>query len=200
MPTNRYANRRLVHVVPFTGSTIKYGFQTNVDADVSTALGHTAVAGAYPSGLVIGANAPKPARASRILATGSESSFISAANIAAARTAGWTVGKSRVRVGGSTARSKLVYITFEGNKLAWRMPTGTYTRLSAEERTALGIVDGTADALDLVFGVSYPELPRVGKRSVGTDGADLVSTFCDPASLDDLPAGFTSLKASRSTV
>ena len=200
MPTNVYGNRDLVHVVPFTGSTIKYGFMTNVDAGTRTALGHTAVTGAYPAGLVIGANAPKPARASKQSATGTESSFISATSITTARAAGWRVRPGKLRIGSSGLKSKTVYVTVDGNKIAWKMPTRLYTRLGADDRTALGILDASSNDLDLVFGVSYPTIPRVGKTEFGTDGTDTLTTFCDPDSLDNLPAGWASVRASRQSI
>lgn len=199
MATNVYRDRDLVYVTPFANSTIKYGFMTNVDAGTQAILGHVGVTGTYPVGLVIGANAPKPGRASKETATGTESSFIDAGAVAEARAAGWKIRPGKIRVSGSSTRSKTVYVLHEANKLAWRMPARLYAKITEAERTALGIKDGTNTDLDLVFGVRYPQLPRVGKKTFGTDGTDTLSTFVDPSKLDSLPAGWGSLKASRVT-
>lgn len=194
---DRYGARSLVWVVPFTGSTIKYGFQTNADSTTQTALGHTAITGAYPTALVIGANAPKPPRASRTRTTGTDTSYCSAGAVTTARAAGWRVSAGKVRNGTSSARSRTVYVTVEGNKIAWKMPLVTYTNIGAD-KTALGILDATASDLDLVFGVAYPKLPRVGIfKASGTDGGNKISTFCDPDALDSLPAGWTPVRASQ---
>lgn len=194
MATQIYGERDLVYVIPFTSATVKYGFLTNVDAAAKTALGHVAVTGAYPSGLVIGANAPTPPRAKRTTATGTESSYISAGSIANAKTAGWKVSAGKVRTGTSSGKSKTVKVTFEGNELAWKMPNFLYTKISAD-LAGLGILDAASTDLDLVFGVRYPKLPRVAKVDSGT--GNRYTTYCDPDALDSLPAGWTTVRASQ---
>lgn len=194
MATQIYGTRDLVYVTPFSGSTTKYGFLTNVDAAAKTALGHTAVPGDYPSGLVIGANAPKPPRAKRVTANGIESSFISTGSIATAKGAGWKVSAGKVRTGASSAKAKTVKVTFEGNELAWKMPNYLYSKITAD-LAGLGILDASSTDLDLVFGARYPKLPRVAKID-GTTG-NRYTTFCDPDALDNLPAGWTTVRASQ---
>jgi hypothetical protein len=193
-----YGKRTLVWVIPFTGSTLKYGFKTNADGAAQTVLGHTVVdlAAAMPTGLVIGANAPKPPRAVRKRTTGSESSYCAAGNIDDAKAAGWSVSPGRVRRGSSSTLSKTVYVLHEGNKLAWKMPLWAYNRISTDF-AGLGIVDATAAAKDLVFGVSYPVLPRVKKMILNGTTFSSSSTFCDPSKLDALPAGWATTKASE---
>ncbi|MBF2025612.1 MAG: hypothetical protein IGS48_02435 [Oscillatoriales cyanobacterium C42_A2020_001] len=194
---NPYGPRTLVWVTPFTGSTIKFGFMTNADGATQTALGHVPIAGAYPSALVIGANAPKPPRASRLRATGVESSFVDAEAIATARAADWKISAGKQRNGASSAKSKTVYIVHETNKIAWKMPTFLHTKISTD-LTALGIAAATATDLDLIFGVRYPKLPRVAKINVPTTGAaSRYTTYCDPSKLDNLPAGWTTVRASQ---
>jgi hypothetical protein len=191
-----YGTRTLVHVVPYTSSTIKYGFFTNADGSTQTALGHTAITGAYPTGLVLGANAPKPGRATRFRATGVESSFVSATARTTAVAAGWKVSPGRVRNGASSTKSKTVYVTVESNKIAWKMPQFLYAKISTD-MAALGILDATSADLDLVFGARYPRLPRVGKIEVPQSGApSKLTTFCDPDALDTLPEGWTTVRAS----
>lgn len=184
-----YGKQRLVSVVPYTGSTLKYGFRTNVDAAVSTALGHAAVTitdGSYPTGFCLGANYPKPARASRKRTTGYQSSWCDAGSRAAARTAGWTVGPARVKRANDTTRTKCVYITFEGNKFGWRMPIALHTKISAD-LADLGILEATAGDKDIAFGVSIPRFPKVSKAN-DTNG-EVYTTFCDPEALDLAAAG-----------
>lgn len=193
MPANIYGKRELVWVTPFTGSTIKYGFMTNADAGTKTALAHVEVTGAMPTGLVIGANAPKPPRAMRQTATGTESSFCDAEGVDAARTAGWRISRGKIRIGSSGAKSKTVYVTHEGNKLAWKMPTFLHTNITAD-LAGLGIALATSSDKDLVFGARFPVLPRVGKISATFNK---YTTFCDPSKLDSLPAGWSSVRASQ---
>jgi len=193
---DKYASRELVWVNPFAGSTIKYGFLTNADAGVKGALGHVEVTGAYPDGLVIGANAPKPPRASRLRATGTESSYCDADAVATARAAGWRVSPGKVRIGSSKKKSKTVYVTYTGGiKYAWNMPNDTYAKIGAD-LAALGIQLATSADEDLVFGARYPRVPRVIKPIFGTDTVDNVSTFCDPQKLDSLPEGWSTARAS----
>jgi hypothetical protein len=194
MPTNIYGPRELVWVKPFTGATVKYGFLTNVDEAVNVILGHTAVTAAYPVGLVIGANAPKPPRAKKRFTTGVESSYCDAAAAALARADGWKISAGKIRLGSSGAKSKTVYVVHETNKIAWKMPSYLYTKLTAADLTGLGIKTAVAADKDLIFGVRYPQLPRVTKFDAAADSS--YSTFCDPAKLESLPTGWVTAKAS----
>lgn len=195
----RYDDRRLVAVNPFAASTIFYGFLTNVDPSVSAALGHLDITGTYPLGLVIGANAPKPPRASRERPTGVESSFVDSTVISAARAAGWKIRSGKIRLGSSSIKSKTVYVSDGTVKYAWNMPLTTYNRVGAV-RADLGIIDATPADDDLVFGASYPKMPRVATKEFGTGGVDIISTFCDPQKLNALPAGWFSVRASQSRI
>lgn len=200
MPTKIYGSRTLVYVAPFTGSAIKYGFLTGVDSGTQTALGHTVVTGAYPPGLVIGANAPKPPRARRKTLTATESSFCNPAQIAAARAAGWQVSAGKVRVGSASTKSVVCYITYEGNKIAWRMPRYTRGLISGADFTGLGITEATRADEDLVYGVRYPQVPRVSKIVAVGAGQSTVTTFCDPSKLESLPEGWITIRASKDKV
>ena len=198
-----YGARKLAWVPPFTGSTIKYGFMTNAAAAVSTALGHTIIApgAAKPTGLVVGANAPKPWKVTRLRADGSDSSFVAPASIATAIAAGYKVtSRGKVRVGSASARSRAVYVLYEGNKLAWRMPNYSFSRIPAADLTALGVLPATSTDLDMVFGASYPALPRVAATLGTAPNLVRVSTFCDPDALDALPTGWAPVKASTEYV
>lgn len=186
----RYNSRDLVWVTPFTGSDIKYGFRTNVDDAVRSILGHVPVEGAFPVGLVIGANSPKPPRASRRRAAGYQSSFCSASAVVAARENGFSVRPGRSRSGRVSRLSATVYVTVEGNKLAWNMPIALYSRILDDDLAGLGIRLATPADDDLIFGVSYPRRPRATRIEQGTDGQDVISTFVDPSNLNNLPDGW----------
>jgi hypothetical protein len=195
---NVYGTRTLVWVTPFTGSTIKYGFYTNADSSTQTALGHNVILAAKPTGLVLGANAPKPAKATRQRASGSDSSFCDVGAFTSAKAAGWKIRPGRIRIGSSSVKSKLVYVLHEGNKIAWKMPQTLYSRITAGDRTALGILDGVAADKDYCYGVRYPSLPRVGQQTFPTVGAgSRLTTFCDPSKLNNLPTGWVTVKASE---
>ncbi|MGB3492806.1 MAG: hypothetical protein WBA57_08760 [Elainellaceae cyanobacterium] len=189
--------RDLVHVPVFAnnnGNNVAtgalYGFMTNIDAADRATLGQTAVDGAYPAGLIIGANAPKPPRASRIRATGTTSSYYDLANEAAIRTAGWRTGsRGRIRTRNVTARSRTVFVTVGLIKYAWQIPNDTFTQLGGDA-AALGVEEPDAGDNDLVFGASYPKPPRAAQTIFGDDGTDTYSTFIDPAAVDNLPAGW----------
>ncbi|MGJ3253695.1 MAG: hypothetical protein ACFE0J_21550 [Elainellaceae cyanobacterium] len=121
----RRDSKRVVYV-PMTNLGINYGFLTNIDDGDSGILGQVAVTGNYPDNFVLGANAPKPPRASRIRITGSTTSFIAPAQITTARAAGWRlVKRTRTRAGANTLRSTAVYINLAGIKYAWNIPDDT---------------------------------------------------------------------------
>jgi hypothetical protein len=178
----RYDDRRPVSVTPFQGSTLRYGFMTNIDAAQSTQLGHQAVTGTV-QGIVFGANSPKPARASRRFATGVVSSFINAGTIATARGQGWRVGKGRLRRGGSTLKASRVYVTFQTIRYAWELPNDVAAKIG--NLGQLGIQSSTAADTNLVFGAQRPKPPRATR----VVGEDRVSTFFDPSRT--LPAGWS---------
>ena len=196
-----YAERTLAWVPPFTGSTIKYGFLTNMSEADSTTLGHTRLAPgeAKPTGLVIGANAPKPWRATRIRADGSESSFIAPAAVAAALGLKWKItSRGKIRLGTQSARSKSVYVKHQGNSIAWRMPNYVFSKIPTAELTALGIILATATDQDLCFGCSYPRLPRAASLVGTAPNQDRISTFYDPSK--PLPDNWFPVKASTEYV
>ncbi|MFE4108566.1 hypothetical protein [Almyronema epifaneia] len=184
---SKYGKRRLVWVIPFNGSPVRYGFLTNIDQAQGTQLGQTAIGGTVPQGYVFGANSPKPARASKAFASGTVSSFVNAGNIASARQQGWRVGKARLRRGGSRKKSSVVYVTLGGVNYAWTMPNDTKTKIGGD-LAALGIKTTTGQETNLVFGASNPTPPKAYK-TVGTGSSiNLISTFYDPQR--SLPAGW----------
>ena len=169
---------------------VLYGFKTNIDAADRATLGQTAVDAAYPAGLVIGANAPKPPRASRLRVTGTTSSYYDQGIAAAIRAAGWRTGsRGRIRTRNITARTRTVYVALGPTKYAWQIPVDTFARIGGDA-AAMGIEIADANDNDLVFGASHPKPPRAALTVFGNDGTDTFSTFIDPAAADNLPEGW----------
>ncbi|NJR63778.1 MAG: hypothetical protein HC769_36445 [Cyanobacteria bacterium CRU_2_1] len=182
------ASRTKVYVKPSSRSNFLYGFSTSLDTGDQSVLGQIVVS-TGTSGVVFGANSPKPARMRKTRDTGrSNSSYVDAGSRSTASTAGWRLVK-RARARGAGGRlSKTVYVKMAIGGLnvqyAWNMPLELYNAL-ASERAALGIKDvsSTEDRFDLVFGCN-PKPPRAYKQS----GDRIMSTFVDPDA--SLPAGW----------
>ena len=191
--SNKYNKRTLVQVNPFVNSGILYGFNSAADASQRTQLGQTEVdLSTPPPGLVIGANAPKPGRASKVFATTITSSFYDIAQVATLKTADWRiVSKPTIRRGKPQPKAKAVVITVNQVKYAWNMPNETYNAIGASDRAALGISDADSNDKNLVWGASYPKLARASTFVTGgAGGGNIVSTFVDPTKVDNLPAGW----------
>ncbi len=189
MALNVYDSRRKVYVTPSTRATgVKYGFLTNVLDSIGTACGHTAYDEANPvAGVVFGANAPKPGRASKQRAGGgTDSTFYDISRAAALRADGYTLSRPYIKRGSSSSLSKSVYVTIGTIKYAWKMPATQYNRIGAD-RTALGIQDATGSDTDLVWG-SNTKPPKASKQDAG----DTLTTFVDPQRVDNLPTGWSS--------
>lgn len=182
-----YDFKRKVYVTPIKGMAMNYGFLTNVAASVSQALGHTDIGAALPPATVFGANAPKPARATKRFETGLQSSFIDADAVADAKAQGWSVGKAKIRRGGTSAFAIVVYVPIQGIKYAWAMPLRLYNIIGSD-LAGLGINVATPTEVDLVFGASSPKPPRAYKVTISGGNQDVISTFVDPTV--SLPAGW----------
>ncbi|NET39360.1 MAG: hypothetical protein F6K19_46570 [Cyanothece sp. SIO1E1] len=196
----RRDNKRLVYVKPFANATIRYGFLTNIDQADGEVLGHQLVGNSTPPGLVIGANSPKPSRASRTRTTSITSSFIDIDSIDTAKSAGWVLTKRPLRrAGGTKLRSRTVKVDVAGVKYAWNMPLDTYTAISSV-RAQLGIEDATSADEDLVFGASFPKPPVAGKLEFGEGGVDRFSTFISLTSSDNLPDDWAVIRAAKTLI
>lgn len=187
--TNKYDDRELVYVTPYTGAVIKYGFATNMKEAGQNDLGQVTVDfTALPTGLVFGANAPKPGRASRLIATtGNQSSYYDISKRNTLKADGWRVSSPTIRRGSATARAIACYVTIDGIKYAWMMPKETATKIGDADFGALGIELADGSEKDLVWGASSPKPQRVS--AVKTDA--VISTFADPSKLGDLPTGWS---------
>lgn len=194
MASSRYGSRTAVYVVMGADATvIAYGFNTNMDAGDQAALGHQALDySAPPARLVLGANRPKPGRATKQSATESNSSFYAAAQATTLRAAGWklTFPKTRAGKGANGRLTKEYYVTINGIKYAWALPNKVATQLGGDGViTSLGLKPTEATESDYVFGARFPKPPRA--VLVKEEGGSLVtaSTFMDPSAT--VPTGFS---------
>lgn len=184
----RYGERTEVYVVPYGGSTLKYGFLTSVKDTTSTELGHTLVDRVtLPPGLAFGVNAPKPGKATKLTVTGSESSFYDISKAGSLRANGWSASFPTIRRGKSGRKSICVYVTLGPIKYAWMQNKETHAKIAAD-LAALGIEVGTSDDRDLVFGARFPRPLRGYKLNADNT---IVSTFIDPSKADSLPEGWS---------
>ncbi|NET40573.1 hypothetical protein [Okeania sp. SIO2B3] len=204
MAQNPYAaENRLLYCNMKLGSTasvVKYGFPTNIDGTTLGALG-LAVATEGTSnvllpGVVIGCNAPKPFRATKDLAgtQGSESSFISDAQIATAKAAGWTIQAPKYKNPPRSARSKLVYIETKVGATnipyGWAMPLYQYTAMTPAGLAELGITEIADTEVPIekaLFGLNAPKPGRARKAyqelaGASGGGTGVLSTFYSDAS------------------
>lgn len=195
MASSRYGSRSLVYVP--IGTICNYGFNTNMDESSKSALGHVAVnIGQPPAKLVLGANRPKPGRATQRTAAASNSSFFDANKSSELRTAGWKLSFPKLRSGkgGNGLLSKEYYVTISGIKYAWSLSDDVSTRLGAT-LGELGLQPTSPTDNDYVFGARFPKPPRATKKLIGDDGSTTCSTFYDP-SKTSLPTGFYQSKSS----
>lgn len=164
-----YGKTRLVSVQPTLGFTkLKYGFRTNVEAAASTALGHALVTvtdNNFPVGFCLGANSPRPARATKKSAAGMRTSYCDATKRAEATAAGWKVGPALVRQAAPTRFTRTVYVTFQENKFGWRLPLQVLAKVGTDDLAALGINVATGTEKDIIYGTSYPYLPIATKEN-----------------------------------
>jgi hypothetical protein len=200
MASSRYGARDLVYVPLGTGDTnINYGFNTNMDEADKALLGHVAVnLASPPPRFVLGANRPKPGRATKRSAAASNSSFYAASQTTALRAAGWRVGFPKLRPGkgANGLLSKEYYVTISGIKYAWPLSNDVAARLGDLGQLGLRLTQNTEN--DYVFGARFPKPPKAASISVGDNGVSSVSTFYDPSVT--LPAGFSEVKSAFTTL
>lgn len=173
-------SRRLVTVtVSAQLPSLRYGFRSGLRDSERSRFGQTPVDNPdNVTGLVVGANAPKPARAAKKIATGWEGSYCSHSVIAALKTAGYkiTSGKPTRKPRAANQTSRVVYVTVNGIKYAWYSPSSTV----AANISTVGIRDASPSDNDLIFGAEFPKPPRY-KIIVGDDS---FSSFIDPSNAD----------------
>lgn len=192
-----YDDRESVVVTPYNGSTVNYGFRTNVDAAAQAALGHQPLASAVGV-VVFGAGRPKPARLTREIATGTESSYVDWQSYNAAIAAGWKRTRG-VKYGpapyDSTRAIRVVAEVAPGIAVAWDMRKSQYNRILGD-LPALGVEVGTA--ANMRNAVSGPN-SFSGASIFGAKtriGDDLITVgYVDRTRVDNLPEGWTAFES-----
>ncbi|MBD2130697.1 hypothetical protein NDI39_09990 [Microcoleus sp. ZQ-A2] len=210
-----YGKRDLVAVRAVPNANWLYGFRTNYKkADAATELGHQPGFGAtgLNPAMVLGCNAPKPSRVTKprgsggtdgLLAGGNESTFCDVANLDEAQKGGWSIAKLYKRV---TGRKGLFFVELalvnpqtaeDGSatsgiviNYAWAMPAFLQAKITAADKTALGITESTGSTNNLVRGLRYPQPPRATFKAVGTESVGSRTTFVATSKTDTLPNGW----------
>lgn len=199
MPGPNYGATQLLSVPSTAGI---YLYKSNINPEsVLTACGVTAVDfAAIPASAFMGANSPKPPRASQMTPLGSNSTFCDKAKISALKADGYTISQGRVRgISTASAASKVVtcFVTCDGVKYAWNMNAARYARLSGD-LAGLGVEAATdADRPTLVWGSTVPR-PAIASKffETGEDGGDTLRCFVASAKEDNLPEGWRLVKPS----
>lgn len=210
-----YGARRLVAVPLSLIPGLMYGFRTDVADATSTALGHVDAldaSGNYIRGVAFGVNSPKPPKAKKFFGTGTkkfESSFVAPARIDPARADGWVVTPGKVGRARSTAFSKLVYVdhkladpvdaagttaALEGIvvRYAWRMPLYQYNKLTATDKTTIGLSDASPDDVrTLLLGLNSPKPGRASKTITVDGRQQTITTFVSHNKRDSLANGWS---------
>ncbi|MBW4514172.1 MAG: hypothetical protein KME11_03095 [Timaviella obliquedivisa GSE-PSE-MK23-08B] len=153
-----------------TIGTLKYGFQASSTSSTYAAeLGHTPFVA--QAGVFFGANAPKPARATKEFTTTIVGSFCDDSKIATLKTTGWTVTQSGIRRGlKRSGRVRTVFIDMGTYNYAWNI-TVDDVDLAAD----LGFELAVGSTPNMVWG-STPKPPRATRRTL--TGSE--STFMKP--------------------
>lgn len=195
--------REILTFVKVINPNLYYGWVTkdfaslsNLSAADITALGHQtaeAMQSAQGAICILGANRPKPPRATKRLnanpdaaTQGKASTFYGVGYEGTALAAGWKLGASLEVVNvKNSARSKTVAVKLsDGGYYAFSMNATDVTTY----KDALGLIEPTAikatERSALFSGATRPKPPKV-QKSLGTSK---FSSYCDPAKLDDLLA------------
>lgn len=174
-----YNSRAWVYVEMANG--IKYAFPSRLKSTLREKLGQVATSTLTEvNGVVVGAQSPKPSRASKRFATGTESSFCASASIPALRNDEWTINTSKTASFAiNTSFAKAYKVTINGIKYAFQsadLPSGT--AFPAGFTDPRDLVD--ANDTNLVWGADFPKPPRFSIRS----GANTISSYLDETKVD----------------
>ena len=181
------AKRKKVAVKPTSGSNWLYGFLTKSDTAAAT-FGHTdCETGTAPAKTVIfSPGGIKPAKASKSLATGTNSSFADTSVLNTLITGDYSIIRKRSSTPKSTTKSKIVGILLEtGVYWCWRIPTTRWAALPASVKTDAGITEITTfDSEKHVYnGNAFILKADAGGFKAGqyNDKSALRKTFADSA-------------------
>lgn len=179
MPRN-YSKGTLVYVSVPGYSDLKYGFSSRIDQNLRSDFGQTVISAGTASQLtnfVLGANSPKPFRASKFFnnTRGYQASYCGVSQVVNLRKAGYQVTRGRRRYGKNTALSVTRYVTLNGIKYAWQSPKAVSGK--PIDYSLLGVKEAASGADDLIFGATFPKPARA--TTTDEDGSKL-SSYCDP--------------------
>lgn len=191
-----YAPTRLVQIQLKGFTTVRYAFRTKIKEASSTALGHEDALtqqGNLKAGAVIGANSPKPPRATRITTgDGYESSFVSSTKVGEVRKSDeWTVVAGRVRRPKTSKRSKQLFVKVKAGQgsynYAWVAPMAQFEKFK-DQLTNLGIEEvKDSNYATVLYGVNKPKPQKASKEGTGRT----ISVFVSDSKLDSLPQGWS---------
>ena len=135
-------------------TTLKYVFDSKLKDSLKSEFGQTDVTAQFNvTNAVLSPNKPKPARASKRLVDGYEGSFCSSDKVKALKADGFTITRAKLATFNQTNLSRVLYVTLNGVKYAWRRPRNTGGQV---DLNAIGAEDAT-DQTDLVFGADFPK-------------------------------------------
>jgi hypothetical protein len=140
------AKRKRVAVKPTSNCNFLYGFLTKSSTDAAT-FGHVdCESGTAPAKTVIfSPSSIQPTKATKSLATGSDSSFADTSKINPLITADYAISRKRSSVPKASPKSKVVGILLEtGVYWCWRMALTRWTAIPADVKAAAGIAEITA--------------------------------------------------------
>jgi hypothetical protein len=173
-------------------NAFNYGWYTSLDAAASTLFGHidmTGTSSAKP--VVFGASRPQPQRSIHKLSRAT--SFIAVAKKEDAAFQPVKKEKACPKPSPGNAKSKRVYVTYEGVNYAWNQPTEVIDKSGG--MSALGVKDvesstQCAIGVNTVWnqGVFHGKPPRARKIVDSSGDVDTVSSFYGVATL---PEGWT---------
>lgn len=190
-----YDDREISVVTPYNGSTVRYGWNTNIDEGDKAALGHQALS-AITGAVVFGASRPKPARMSRERATGTTSSFVDWQSYDAARAAGWKKTKGAVYGPSPYSSTKAIRVVSEvapGLSVSWDMRRSQYTRISGD-LAALGVeVLTTTNGRNAVVGANSFEGVSIFGATTRIDQDTITVGYVGGSQVDNLPEGWSAI-------
>lgn len=174
---------------------LKYLFKSTLRNSFYNEFGVTAISGDFTdaNGYVFEPNSPKPARASKRMATPEiEGAYCAYDKTAALRGDRFTIQPPVNVFKLGTTLTDALYISLNGIKYAWRSPkpSAEQTAEIGSYKTLLGIDNVTSSQRDLVWGATFPRPPKVKK--VLNDGSTF-SSFCDTTKIDEAIAAGWSL-------
>ncbi|ACA99859.1 MULTISPECIES: hypothetical protein [Cyanophyceae] len=187
MARNRETATLVFVTMPLGGGELKYGFRSRLRDSLRDNFGQTVIAnGVSIQNLVIGANSPKPARASRRTETGYEGSYCSTNRIAALRADRYSITRAKPSKIQGGNHSDTYFATVNGIKVAFlsnALDSGG-RGAAAGFPSQYGVRLATsADTGELVYGAEFPRLPSY---SYDLEDGSVFSSKTDPSQANEL--------------